>query len=85
MIIISKNYQNFLFLGDVNANANEMCKEKFCNLNGLTSSIKKPTYLKNLDNHVRIDLTVITQRNCFQWLCFGNLTFRHSLNRHRKW
>ena len=45
----SKTYQNFLFLGDFNATTNEKCIEEFCNLNGLTSLIKKPTYLKNLD------------------------------------
>ena len=45
----SKLYQNFLFLGDFNASISEKCLEEFCNLNGLTSLIKKPTCLKNPD------------------------------------
>ena len=37
----SKLYQNFLFLGDFNASVSEKCFEEFCNLNELTSLIKK--------------------------------------------
>ena len=43
----SKLYQNFL--GDFNASVSEKCLEEFCNLNGLTSLIKKPTCFKNPD------------------------------------
>ena len=43
----SKQYQNFLFLGDFNASVSEKCLEEFCPLNGLTSLIKKPTCFKN--------------------------------------
>ena len=42
----SKKCQNFLFLGDFNATTNEKCMEGVCNLNGLTSLIKKPKSFK---------------------------------------
>ena len=38
-----------MFLGDVNATVSEKCLEEFCNLNGLTSLIKKPLCFKNPD------------------------------------
>ena len=51
----SKNYQIFLFLGDFNATTNEKCMEECCNLNGLTSLIKKPTCFKNpINQHALI-------------------------------
>ena len=37
----SKLYQNFLFWGDFNVSVSEKCFEEFCNLNELTSLIKK--------------------------------------------
>ena len=46
----SNMYQNSFILGDVNTTTNDKCMEEFCNLNGLTSLIKKPTYLKMLIN-----------------------------------
>ena len=42
-------YQNVLFLDDFNAPRNGKCMDEFCNLNGLTSLIKKPTCFKNAD------------------------------------
>ena len=62
----SKLYQNFLFLGDVNASVSEKCLEEFCNLNGLTSLIKKPTCFKNPDKPTCIDLILTNQPSCFQ-------------------
>ena len=62
----SKNYQNFLFLGDFNATTNEKCMREFCNLNELTSLIKNPTYFKNPDKPLCIDLLLTNQTNCFQ-------------------
>ena len=61
----SKKYQNFLFLGDFNATANEKCMEEFFNLNGLTSLIKKSSF-KNPDKPTCIDLILTNQPNCFQ-------------------
>ena len=59
-------YQNFLVLGDFNATTNEKCRKEFCNLNGLTSLIKKPTCFKNPDKPRCIDLILTNQPNCFQ-------------------
>ena len=61
-----KRYQNFLFLGDFNASVSEKCLEEFCNLNGLTSLIKKPTCFKNPDKPTCIDLILTNQPSCFQ-------------------
>ena len=62
----SKKYQNFLFLGDFNAIANEKCMEDVCNLNGLASLIKKLTCFKNPDKPTCIDLILTNQPNCLQ-------------------
>ena len=62
----SKLYQNFLFLGDFNASVSEKCLEEFCNLNGLTSLIIKPTCFKNPDKPTCIDLILTNQLSCFQ-------------------
>ena len=62
----SKLYQNFLFLGDFNASVSEKCLEEFCNLNGFTGLIKKPTCFKNPDKLTCIDLILTNQPSCFQ-------------------
>ena len=51
---------------DFNASVSEKCLEGFCNLNGLTSLIKKPTCFKNLDKPTCIDLILKNQPSCFQ-------------------
>ena len=63
---MQQKYQNFFFLGDFNATTNEKCMEEFCNLNGLTSLIKKPTCFKNTGKPTCIDLILTNQLNCFQ-------------------
>ena len=62
----SKIYQNFLFWGDFNTSLSEKCLAEFCNLNGLTSLIKKPTYFKNPDKPTCINLILTNQPSCFQ-------------------
>ena len=62
----SKLYKNFLFLGDFNASVSEKCLQEFCNLNGLTSLIKKPLCFKNPDKPTCIDLILTNQTSCFQ-------------------
>ena len=62
----SKKYQNVLFLGDFNATINEKCMEEFCNLNGFSSLIKKPTWFKYPVKPACIDLILTNQPNCFQ-------------------
>ena len=63
---LNKLYQKFLFFGDFNASVSEKCLEKFCNLKGLTSLIKKPTCFKNPDKTTCINLILTNQSNCFQ-------------------
>ena len=62
----SKLYQSSLFWGDFNASVSEKYLEEFCNLNGLTSLIKKPTCFKNPDKPTCIDLILTNQPSCFQ-------------------
>ena len=62
----SKIYQNFLFLGDFIASVSEKYLAEFCNLNGLTSLIKKSTCFKNPDKPTCIDLILIDQPIGFQ-------------------
>ena len=40
--------------------------EKFCNLNGLTNLIKKPTCFKNRNKPTCTDLSLTNKPNCFQ-------------------
>ena len=62
----SKKYQNLLFLRDCNATTNKKCMEKLCNLNELTSLIKKSTCFKNPDKPTCINLILTNEPNCFQ-------------------
>ena len=52
------------FFVDFNATTNKKCMEEFCDFNGFTSLIKKPTCFKNPDKPTCIGLT--NQPNCFQ-------------------
>ena len=62
----SKIFQNFLFLGDFKPSVSEKCLEEFCNVNGITSLIKKATCFKNPDKSTCIDLILTNQPSCFQ-------------------
>ena len=46
---------------DFNVSVSEKCLEEFCNLNGHTSLIKKPTCLKNPVKPMRIDFILTDQ------------------------
>ena len=63
----SELYQSFLFLGDFSVSVSEKCLDEFCNLNGLTNLIKKPTCFKNPDKPTCIDLILTNQPICFQY------------------
>ena len=73
-----KKYQNFLFLGDFNVTTNEKYMEEFCNLNGLTSLIKKPACFKNVDKPTCIDL-ILTNQIVFNREMFSKPDFPLSL------
>ena len=54
--------------------------KEFCNLNGLTSLIKKPLCFSNPDKPTCIDLILTNQPSCFQhknWTFQLSLTDRH--------
>ena len=57
----SKTYQNVLFYGDFNAPINKKCMTEFCNVNGITSLIKKPICFKNPDKPACIDPNLTNQ------------------------
>ena len=57
----SKTYQNSLFYGDFNASINIKCMTEFCNLNWITSLIKKPICLKNPDKPACVDRILTNQ------------------------
>ena len=53
-------------MGDLNDSVSKKCLSEFCNLNGLTSLIEKPTCFKKPDNPTCIDLILTNQSSCFQ-------------------
>ena len=59
----SKTYQNFLVLGDFNNSINEKRMSKFCNLNGLTSLIKRNNNI--FQESLQADMHR-SQPSCFQ-------------------
>ena len=61
----SKTYQNFPFLGDFKASVDEKYQAEFCNLNGFTSLIKKPTCFKNPDKPTCINLATCKSTKLF--------------------
>ena len=56
-----------MLLADFNASVSEECLTGFCNLNGLTSLIKKPTCFKNPDKPTCISLILANPPSCFQY------------------
>ena len=59
--IHSSKYENFLLLGEINAEMTHPRLKEFCNLYSLRNLIKKPTCFKNLYNQKVIDL-LLTNR-----------------------
>ena len=57
----SSDYENFLLLGDFNAEMTDPSLKEFCNLYSLKNLIKKPTCFKYPDNPKVIDL-LLTNR-----------------------
>ena len=63
--IHSSNYENFLLLGDLNAEMTDPSLKEFCNLYSLKNLIKKPTSFKNPDNSKVIDLLLTSRPRSF--------------------
>ena len=57
----NKTYQNFLIYGDFNASTNKKCMTESCDLNGITSLIKKTTCFKYPDKPSCIDPILTNQ------------------------
>ena len=63
--IHSSSYENFLLLGDFNAEMTDSSLKEFCNLYSLKNLIKKPTCFKNPDNLKVIDLLLTNRPRSF--------------------
>ena len=63
--IHSSKYENFLLLGDFNAEMTDLSLKEFYNLYSLKYLIKKPTCFKNPDNPKVIDLLLTNRRRSF--------------------
>ena len=64
--LCSSKYDNFIILGDFNAEPNEACMEDFCINYSLFNLIKEPTCFKNTENPSCIDLILTNFPKCFQ-------------------
>jgi hypothetical protein len=62
----SSGYDNFLIIGDFNAETKEDHMKEFCNNYHLTNLIKKATCYKNPDNPSCIDLMLTNRSSIFQ-------------------
>ena len=62
----SSKYENFIVLGDFNAEMSNPHMSEFCALYNLTNLIKEPTCYKNVDKPTSIDLILTNHARCFQ-------------------
>ena len=62
----SSKYDNFVVLGDLNAEVSNSFMEQFCASYNLKSLIKEPTCFKSVDNPSCIDLILTNHPKCFQ-------------------
>ena len=67
--LYSKKYENFLVLGDFNAEVEEANMKTFCDTYGLKNLIKQPTCYKNPDKPTCIDLMLTNVPRCFHKSC----------------
>ena len=59
-------YDNFLLLGDFNSTVSEEAMKNFCEMYDLKNLIKTPTYYKNPDNPISIDVMLTNRKNWFE-------------------
>ena len=62
----SSKYENFIVLGDFNAEMSNPHMSEFCALYNLTNLIKEPKCYKNVDKPTSIDLILTNHARCFQ-------------------
>ena len=62
----SSKYENFIVLGDFNAEMSNPHTSEFCALYNFTNLIKEPTCYKNVDKPTSIDHILTNHARCFQ-------------------
>ena len=62
---LSNKFENFILLGDFNAEITNSSLKNFCECYNLNSLIKKPTCFKNPENPSCIDLILTNRKNSF--------------------
>ena len=62
----SSKYDNFIALGDFNAETSDPIISEFCATHNLKNLIKEPTSFKSLKNPTCIDLILTNRPKCFQ-------------------
>ena len=62
----SSKYENFIVLGDFNAEMTNTHMEEFCSVYNFKSLIKDPTCFKNPEKPTTIDHILTNHRKCFQ-------------------
>ena len=62
----SSKYENFIVLGDFNAEMSNPHMSEFCALYNFTNLIKEPTCYKNVDKPTSIDHILTSHARCFQ-------------------
>ena len=68
LIFYSSKYENFIVIGDFNAEMTNGYLEAFCASYNLKNLIKLPTCFKNLENPTRIDHILTNHRKSFHSL-----------------
>ena len=66
MDIYSSKYDNFILLGDLNAEPSEQTVSDFCQIYDCNNIIKENTCFKNPENPSCIDLIITNRPKCFQ-------------------
>ena len=62
----SSKYENFILMGDFNADLSNNSLSEFCSIFDLKSLIREPTCFKNIANPSCIDLILTNRPRCFQ-------------------
>ena len=66
---LSSRYENFLLIGDFNAEVSDVSMKEFCDIYSFKNLIKEPTCFKNPANPKCIDLMLTNRHRSFQNSC----------------
>ena len=61
-----RKYENFLLIGDFNADINDHAMSEFCEMYNLKNLINEPTFYKNPDNPSSIDVILTNRKRSFE-------------------